>query len=87
MERSTTFTGHVQVYHNRARAAFGLRGWLRPCEHKCATMRLSENACVFSGLRTPSSARPDPGVLCQVLCVHITQGRWKHPSHVWQHRR
>ena len=45
MERSTTFTGHVQVYHNRARAAFGLRGWLRPREHKCATMRLSENAC------------------------------------------
>ena len=45
MERSTTFTGHVQVYHNRARAAFGLRGWLRPREHKRATMRLSENAC------------------------------------------
>ena len=54
MERSTTFTGHVQVYHNRARAAFGLRGWLRPREHKRATMRLSENACAAGAPRPPT---------------------------------
>ena len=53
MERSTTFTGHVQVYHNRARAAFGLRGWLRPREHKCATMRGFVLACEQSKNRPP----------------------------------
>ena len=55
MERSTTFTGHVQVYHNRARAAFGLRGWLRPREHKCAQMRGFVLACAHA-----SSGHPTP---------------------------
>ena len=56
MERSTTFTGHVQVYHNRARAAFGLRGWLRPREHKCARMRGFVLACGSAKKRPPLPA-------------------------------